>query len=150
MGRIGIASLLFKGSLGWRQVAAPTGAELFMGDPLRSVLCAVSLCCCFHGSLHNLIMVNCKEIYRVVKYRTELGEGGICACTHPSAPSGHLENGAISTGARIRKSLRYPWKGDFWRAAGCRPYGCGAFYGGSFAERVMRSIVVWLFSRRFT
>ena len=41
-----------------RQVAAPTGAELFRGDPLRSVLCAVSLCGCYHGSLHKYIMVN--------------------------------------------------------------------------------------------
>ena len=80
-------------------------------------------------------MVNCEAIYEVVKYRTELGgwnlyqhatpyiplkRGTRCgggrrcgavkdrAYTHPSAPSGHLESGAIATGDRIRKSLRFP------------------------------------------
>ena len=58
-----IALLPFEGSLGGRQVAAPTGAELFWRDPLRSVLCAASLCGCYHGGLHKFIMVNFKEIY---------------------------------------------------------------------------------------
>ena len=46
-------------------------------------------------------MVNFEEIYGVVKYRTELGEGGIGAYTQPPV---------------------FPLKGRFWRAAGCRPY----------------------------
>ena len=75
-----------------------------MGDPLRSVLCAVSLCGCFHGGLHNFIMVNCEEIYGVVKYRTELGGGwNLCLHSNPLHPPPFLE-------------------GRLWRAAGCRPY----------------------------
>ena len=52
---------------------------------------------------------------------------------------------AIGYGNRLATLRREPW-----RAAGCRPYGCGVFLGGSFAERVMRSIVVRLLSWRFT
>ena len=32
----------------------------------------------------------------------------VSAYTHPSAPSDHFERGAMVTGDRVRKSLRFP------------------------------------------
>ena len=74
-------------------------------------------------------MVNSEEIYGAVKYRTELGEGGISACTQP--PVSPLKGGhsAPVVGSAVRQGIVpartppvFPLKGRFWRAADCRPY----------------------------